>query len=246
MLHAFIHARKLRYHLNKLNELNDHKLHRVKLEWDMEQQKAAATAQAQAQAQANPLTTGPNMLPSPASSSTPNSSNSTPLGGHGASGHSASPSSIQEMRGSSAPGREALTLPPAHVTCKVNAQFIWENKSQSAGLRAAIDRIRLSEHTLNLPVMARHFPRTFARMINTSLSPLDEHEPDFQDDECELYWPGQAITGDGLGWACLMGMSMVKEFGRDYGYQGVDGVIPRMSGDENLGHTEPRFDPRIR
>nr|VWO97063.1 Aspartyl proteinase [Ganoderma boninense] len=142
--------------------------------------------------------------------------------------------------------RDQASFPPANVTHPVNAQYVWENKSQSGGLRAALDRIHTSQQTLSLPVLCKHFPRTFARVINTTLSPTDEHEPDFQDDECELYWPGQVITGDGLGWVCLMGMSMIRELGREYGYQGVDGVILRRPGDATLGHADPRFDPHTR
>ncbi|KAI1796347.1 hypothetical protein LXA43DRAFT_615357, partial [Ganoderma leucocontextum] len=232
LLHAFVHGRKVRHRMTSVDQMNDSKLSRLKLQWEMDQKKLEAKAQA---ACANPT---PTMLPSPASSSTTNSSHSTPLGEH------ASPSVAPPPLPTS--NRDQVTLPPVMVTHPVNAQYVWENKSQSGGLRAALDRIHSSQQTLSLPVLSRHFPRTFARVIKTTLSPSDEHEPDFQDDECELYWPGQVITGDGLGWMCLVGMSMIKELGREYGYQGVDGVIPRRNGDATLGHAEPRFDPHTR
>lgn len=229
LLHAFIHGRKVRHRMTSVDQLNDSKLSRLKLQWEMDQKKL------EAKAASNP----PAMLPSPASSSTANSSHSTPLGEHASS--SVAPPTLP-----SSSSRDQITLPPGMVTHPVNAQYVWENKSQSGGLRAALDRIHSSQQTLSLPILSRHFPRTFARVINTTLSPSDEHEPDFQDDECELYWPGQVITGDGLGWVCLVGMSMIKELGQEYGYQGVDGVIPRRPGDANLGYAEPRFDPHTR
>jgi hypothetical protein len=30
-----------------------------------------------------------------------------------------------------------------------------------------------------------------------------------------------------LGWVCLVGKAMIKEFGRDIGYVGYDGVVPK-------------------
>lgn len=219
--------------MNAVDQENDKLLLRIKLQWDM--QKAAA-------AQGTQPDPSPKMLPSPASTST--SSNSTPLGGHGtaAANHVSSPANPPlRSNAASASKPNGYTLPPPEVTYPVNAAFLWENKSQSGGLRAALGAIDRAQQTLNLPVLLKHFPRTFTRMMNTTLSPQDEHEPDFQDDECELHWPGQVITGEGLGWVCLMGMSMVKEFGREFGYQGVDGVVPKLNGDPDLGYIEPRF-----
>ena len=45
-----------------------------------------------------------------------------------------------------------------------------------------------------------------------------------EDEEGELFWPGQCVTGEGLGWVCLMGRSMLREFGREVGYRGVEGL----------------------
>ncbi|TFK92056.1 hypothetical protein K466DRAFT_595582 [Polyporus arcularius HHB13444] len=229
LMYAFIHGRKLRYKMGSVDRLNDEKIQRLHIEWSQAKAKKAAQAQAQA---AEP---SPRMLPSPAASST-SSSNSTPLGGHGTA--AAANSALFAT-----PAQPPLSLRPVPNDIKhpVNWAYVWENKAQTSGLRVAMDRIGNSQTTLNLPVLFKHFPRTFARMINTSLSPQDEHEPDFQDDECELYWPGQVITGEGLGWVCLMGMSMVKEFGRDYGYEGLNGVVQRASGDPDLGYNEPRL-----
>ena len=48
-----------------------------------------------------------------------------------------------------------------------------------------------------------------------------------EDDDGELFWPGQCVTGEGLGWVCLMGRSMVREFGREFGYEGEKGVVEK-------------------
>lgn len=84
-----------------------------------------------------------------------------------------------------------------------------------------------SQKTLNLPIMSRHFPRTFARMMYSSLSANDEIEPDIEDEEGELFWPTQLVTGEGIGWVCTMGKAMIKEFAKNYGYVGMEGVIPK-------------------
>jgi len=69
-------------------------------------------------------------------------------------------------------------------------------------------------------------------MAFSTLTPQDEHEPDMEDDEGELLWPGQCVTGEGIGWVCLMGRAMVKEFGKEFGYRGIDGIIPKPDTDE--------------
>lgn len=61
--------------------------------------------------------------------------------------------------------------------------------------------------------------------MGSSLAAHEEHEPDIEDEEGELLWPTQSVTGEGLGWVCLMGKAMVKELGRDIGYVGLDGVV---------------------
>jgi hypothetical protein len=68
---------------------------------------------------------------------------------------------------------------------------------------------------------------TWARIFGSSLLPEEEYEPDFEDEEGELYWPGQCKMGEGLGWLCLMGKAMIQEFGKGIGYKGVEGVIKK-------------------
>ena len=234
MIHGFIHARKLRYNAGRVDFMNQRKLdvlsyaHKTAV-----QRRQVEREQAMASATGQETVTGPNMLPSPCTS-TSSSSNSTPLGGHGAPAPEPSTDNAH---------LNPSTLPPDDIVTPVNSSFLWQNKAQVIGTRAAADRLSKAQETLNLPVIAKHFPRTFARMIDTTLNPTDEHQPDFEDEECELFWPGQAVTGEGLGWVCLMGMSMVREFGREYGYQGVAGAVPRMPGDESIGYTEPAYIP---
>ena len=87
-----------------------------------------------------------------------------------------------------------------------------------------------SAPALTLAVMAKHFPKTFARIIHSSLNHTEESEPDMEDDEGELFWPGSAQLGEGIGWLCTMAKAMVKEFGRDYGYMGYGGAVRKPEG----------------
>lgn len=89
--------------------------------------------------------------------------------------------------------------------------------------------MKRAQELLSLRVLAEHYPRTFARMVHSSLGRADETEPDFEDEDGELFWPGSPVTGDGIGWVCLMGKAMIMEFGKDYDYKGVDGAIPKPS-----------------
>lgn len=113
------------------------------------------------------------------------------------------------------------------VTVPVSPHLVQELKNHTSSVLTASGCMNSAQTMLNLPVMARLFPTTFARMMYTSLSANEEHEPDFEDQEGELFWPGQCITGEGLGWVCLMGKAMINEFGKAYGYKGLDGVVPK-------------------
>lgn len=92
------------------------------------------------------------------------------------------------------------------------------------------------QNMLTLPIMRRCFPKTWTRMMYTTLLPTEEHEPDFEDEEGELYWPDQCVNGEGIGWVCLMGKAMINEFGKAYGYKGLDGVVPKPKPEELLEH----------
>ncbi|KAI0633323.1 hypothetical protein C8Q77DRAFT_1073237 [Trametes polyzona] len=240
MIDAYIHGRKLKYQAAALDRENDQKINRLNIQWKAD--KAQAQARAAAAAQTSGTAGTPNMLPSPASSNSANSSHSTPLAGHGTPGHNV-PMDVDSQPDANhgGGGADRLTLPPPHITIPVNTQFIFDRKSQCSGLLFTSHYMQTAQQHLNLAVMARHFPRTLARMMFSTLGPQDEHEPDFQDDDGELFWPPQAVTGEGLGWVCLMGMAMVKEFGKEYGYQGVDGAVPRVGNEDVSGFPEPRF-----
>jgi hypothetical protein len=44
-----------------------------------------------------------------------------------------------------------------------------------------------------------------------------------------------------LGWVCLVGKAMIKEFGRDIGYVGYDCVVPKPeTSASNCPSTQPR------
>ncbi|KAJ7703068.1 hypothetical protein B0H17DRAFT_1194311 [Mycena rosella] len=218
----------------------------------------------------------PVMLPSPASLAP--SANSTPTNRDGGT-----PSSTAGSTSSAtaphpvAAGLTPSTLPsallppeykhvpiPAHVAgamdnvvVPIAPRLLNELKNESLGIANAAYCMNNSQTLLNLPIMARFFPTTFARMVSSTLSPNEEHEPDFEDEEGELFWPGQSSTGEGLGWVCLMGKAMIKEFGKAYAYRGLDGVVPKpkpeeeaeiaslgpgaqqLSGSTPLGHNSP-------
>lgn len=91
----------------------------------------------------------------------------------------------------------------------------------------------LSQTTLSLPILRAHFPRTYARIVgNESMRVEEEYEGDIEDEEGELCWPGQCVTGEGLGWVCMMGKAMIGELGREVGYRGLEGVVPKPKPEE--------------
>ncbi|TFK54059.1 hypothetical protein OE88DRAFT_1145771 [Heliocybe sulcata] len=208
----------------------------------------------------------PKMLPSPASTAH-GSANSTPNvvqeGTPIRAAESASPSTHRSKQ----PKREGFSDSGKPLTKDAFEQFIQDKmpnelatmqsvpvqatyayithvKTQSHHLDEAIKHAEASQPRLNLPVLAKHFPTTFARVIQTSLQPHEEYEPDFDDEEGELYWPGNGITGEGLGWVCLLGRAMIREFGKDYGYKGYHGMVRRQNWrqDGNLPPYHPIFD----
>jgi hypothetical protein len=132
-----------------------------------------------------------------------------------------------------------------NVTIPVGPRLINELKNESMGIAAAAYCMNNSQTFLNLPIMARYFPTTFARMVSSTLSPNEEHEPDFEDEEGELFWPGQSSTGEGLGWVCLMGKAMLKEFGKAYAYRGLDGVVPKPKPEEEADNVSLAIGPQL-
>jgi hypothetical protein len=208
------------------------------------QQKAAAHALAQAVAGANKNgNTGsvstPMMLPSPASASsansTPTMTNRSPTSKNTPNNNLSSSSSMRAQSGSMPPGtpQPAPSHPspnpalPAKFPLFVHPETITAFKNQNAAIHAAQWCSHHAAQHLNITILAKHFPMTWARIFGSSLLPEEEYEPDFEDEEGELYWPGQCKLGEGLGWLCLMGKAMIQEFGKGIGYKGVDGVIKK-------------------
>lgn len=195
----------------------------------------------------------PPMLPSPASIAPDSSASSTPIasssGGTPSTKNSlATPQTLSSARVSQTNSPAALPLPaqllkhvgnrsdghgptPAMVaaaakaTVSLGPTMVYQLKEQSGAIISASCCMDHAQRYLTLPIMARHYPITFARMMGSSLAAHEEHEPDIEDEEGELLWPTQSVTGEGLGWVCLMGKAMVKELGRDIGYVGLDGVV---------------------
>lgn len=108
----------------------------------------------------------------------------------------------------------------------VSPYYIYSRSNLGKAYYHAISDIMKAEKYLNLPTVAKHFPRTFTRMINSSLGYQDTHEPDMEDDDGELMWPNQTLNGEGLAWVCTMGRALVKEYGKKFGYVGYEGIVP--------------------
>ncbi|KIK67289.1 hypothetical protein GYMLUDRAFT_69478 [Collybiopsis luxurians FD-317 M1] len=210
----------------------------------------------------------PPMLPSPASIGATSSANSTPTNRDGTpvssdvrSASSSSTSSSANIAPSSSssssppdpsipsrflPPQYQVRNPPPHVLSAASSVYATLSLNQLAvvgeyaySIHQATTEMKQAEHHLNLSIMARHFPRTFARMVHSTLKSSEEHEVDFEDDDGELLWPGQCVTGEGLGWLCYMGEAMIREFGKQFDYKGLKGIVPKP---EQV-HREPRPRP---
>ncbi|KAJ7647205.1 hypothetical protein FB45DRAFT_733087 [Roridomyces roridus] len=274
MIEGFIHGRKLVYATAKNGPV----------ERDLDKLISATRASIAAAAGDKPP--GPSlapksgatpvMLPSPASlapsaNSTPtNRDGGTPSSTNGslsaanaphpvATGHltpSTLPSALLPSQFRHVPLEPTVVSAMENVTVPIGPRLLNELKTETLGIVNASHCMNHSQNYLNMPIIARYFPRTFQRMVGSSLSPNEEHEPDFEDEEGELFWPGQSSTGEGLGWVCLMGKAMIKEFGKAYSYRGLDGVVPKpkpeeevdsssgsgaphLSGSTPLGHNSP-------
>jgi hypothetical protein len=115
---------------------------------------------------------------------------------------------------------EQMAAAASKLMIPVSSQFVNTAQSVSQGIEAAQYCMEHSQQTLTLSKMAQHFPTTFARMVHSNLGADEEYQPDMEDEEGELFWPGQCTTGEGLGWVCLMGKAMIHELGKEFGYIG--------------------------
>ena len=198
------------------------------------QQQAAVDALAQvavSQKHGSGSVNTPTMLPSPASAS---SVNSTPTMANRSPVNPGLPN--QSQPSGSAPSQLTPNTPQSsstHTPSQIPAAFplmlqpetITAFRNQNLAIHAAKWCSHLASQYLSIPILMKHFPTTWERIAGSNLSADEEHEPDIEDDEGELYWPGQSQIGEGLGWVSLMGKAMIKEFGKGIGYLGIDGVI---------------------
>ena len=196
------------------------------------QQQAAVDAQAAvSQKHGSGSVNTPTMLPSPASASsvnsTPTMANRSPVNSS-PQNQSQSSSSIPSQVNPNTP-QSSSSHPPSQIPTAfplmIQPETIAAFRNQNLAIHAAKWCSHHASQYISIPILMRHFPTTWARVAGSNLSAEEEHEPDIEDDEGELYWPGQSQIGEGLGWVCLMGKAMVKEFGTTIGYLGIDGVI---------------------
>lgn len=235
MIEAFIHQRKVHYAVAHSPHALENEV--VELAKAIPNPKELARqAAANRPGSGGSQRTPPGMLPSPATlsaNSTPTNNGSTPNANDGMSSTGATVSGRLDpsLAGPSA-HLPAPDLPPtiihsAKLDVPVPASLIWTVKDVVLAQASAAKCMKASQEHLSLPMLREHFPRTFGRMVYSTLKPGEEHEPDMEDEEGELFWPGQCVTGEGLGWVCLMGRAMVREFGREIGYKGLDAIVPK-------------------
>ncbi|KAL0956466.1 hypothetical protein HGRIS_002612 [Hohenbuehelia grisea] len=259
MIEAFIHGRKVYYSAKHQDVEVGEAVLRAKAAIETAIKDAEANPSGTSSGSLGSSSTPP-MLPSPASIAPASSTNSTPTTRSGdtplaGSGSREAASSSKPAPAPNAPlpvpsimlpadtAKEFKDKPlPPHISSALEAvtiewkpTLIHELKETTASIKAAAFCMDQSAKSLTLPVVARFFPVTFARMMYSTLSANEEHEPDIEDEEGELFWPGQLITGEGLGWVCLMGKAMIKEFGKAYGYKGLDGVVPKPTTSKHPG-----------
>ncbi|KAH7888398.1 hypothetical protein F5I97DRAFT_692711 [Phlebopus sp. FC_14] len=185
-----------------------------------------------------PSTSSTTLVASQSSSSS--SSSSAPRAAQNGSG--ALPSHLVAHVPNTSDGRPptaGMIAAAAKATASFGPALTFGLREQANGILTAGYCMEHAQRYLTLPIMARHYPTTFARMMGTSLASHEEHEPDIEDEEGELFWPGQCVTGEGLGWVCLMGKAMVKEIGKEYGYVGLDGVVEKPGGFPSVGSPYP-------
>ncbi|CAK5281590.1 unnamed protein product [Mycena citricolor] len=265
MIEGYIHGRKLVYGTNRSSTL-ERELEKTVAVTRASLAAAAVEATTSGSVNGKPASksgTSPVMLPSPASLAP--SANSTPTnrdGGTPGSNIGSVPSATVPAATTSAPSTlpssflpaelRHIPIPPQiavaldNVSVGVSPRLVGEVKSMSQEIAAAQFCLNNAQAHLNLPIIARHFPVTFARMIGSTLSFNEEHEPDFEDTEGELFWPSHSLTGEGLGWVCLMGKAMIMEFGKPYSYRSLDGVVPKPKPEEEAesgGALQPQTRP---
>lgn len=219
MLDGFINGARIRDQAREIDIDNGRRL--VKLEALLEKKQREERERllaASAPNGANSLATPP-MLPSPASMTS--SASSTPAGKR--ADEAPTPANKEAER------PPAPDIPDKNVFVEMNWFQMRSRKSLTESVIVGWEDMKKSQEYLSLPILAKHYPHTFSRVIHTTLSASEEHEPDIEDEEGELYWPGQLLVG-GIGWVCALGKAMIKEFGKEFGYRGIESVVRKDEG----------------
>lgn len=119
---------------------------------------------------------------------------------------------------------------PENYYTEVNWKQVRMRKSESEGIMGLVHTLHLAQEHFTLPILAKLYPRTFKRILNTTYSATDEYHPDIEDEDGELFWLGQVMAG-GVAWYCAVGKAMLKEFSKEYGYRSIDGAISKRDMD---------------
>ncbi|EMD32060.1 hypothetical protein CERSUDRAFT_108989 [Gelatoporia subvermispora B] len=192
----------------------------------------------------SPTVQPPAMLPSPvtdSANSTPtNRSTDTPDASSSRTAPPAPPPRPPPQRSGDPWAPE--NLPDSHHTIPIHAAAIASRHLVASSVGTARIAFQQAQRYITLPLLAKHYPRTFARMVHSSLAATDEHEPDMDDTEGELFWPGLNGTGEGIAWVCLMTKAMISEFSSRCGYMGFEGVVPKPNGPEGSEMEGPSAD----
>jgi hypothetical protein len=195
---------------------------------------AASTPRQSMNASPAPSQRTPPMLPSPASIAPASSANSTPTGRD-----AETPGATDPPPPTTRPPPPPSSVPNAHGHASSAAQnivvpttvpFLSKIEDSYNQFDRARRAMSSAQSHLTLQSLAKHFPVTFKRITGSTLRQEDELVPDIEDEEGELFWPGAPTGGQGLGWVCLLGKAMIKEFGRTVGYRGYDGCVLKPVG----------------
>ena len=228
MLQAYISGLVVRAETDAVKLKQTEELERLTNMHKAEKEEQARKEQAALQSRATPP-----MLPSPASITT-GSANSTPASRSTPPQHETKPEPSSSSSGKSSQQPKQREVLPPHLTVPLNGQTLDRWLSYTAVVKDSIDCMNKAQKGLTRPALAKYFPRTFARMVHTSYSAEDEYQPDFEDEDGELFWPTQYMAGLGIGWVCHLGRSMVRELGREYGYRAQEGLISKADEDGPL------------
>jgi hypothetical protein len=81
------------------------------------------------------------------------------------------------------------------VSVEITAAFTHTLKTLTQHVTWASHCTRQSQALSTLRILSDHFLNTFKHIVHSSLSYNQEYEPDIEDKEGELFWPGAPSTG---------------------------------------------------